>query len=89
MADIEKTEEQLDRERKAVASLHGAKSNMTQVLDRVQTLEAHLARAKRALMTAKTHIGQSSHIAATETQRGRPVHQFIEEEIGVIAVVLG
>lgn len=54
----EKSEEILERERQAVASMASARANMIKVLDRVATLERELRNAQIAINTLKNYIAE-------------------------------
>jgi phosphatidylserine/phosphatidylglycerophosphate/cardiolipin synthase-like enzyme len=57
----EKTAEQLERERVAVAAMANAKSNMTAALDRIQTLERALSSAKHSIGVLKGYVAPSAY----------------------------
>lgn len=53
---MEKTEQQIARERAAVDAMKSAKSNMTEALGRIETLERALLSAQAAIGTLKGYI---------------------------------
>lgn len=84
---MDKTEDQIDRERKAVAAMANAKSNMDQALNRIQTLERRLNDAAAVVNALKLYIGSNAHTypinGNTET-----VHKYIERAVANIREVL-
>lgn len=54
----EKTEAQIEREKQAVAAMANAKSNMTEALARIQTLESALKQAADDLGRMKYYVGE-------------------------------
>jgi len=84
---MDKTEDQIDRERKAVAAMANAKSNMDQALQRIQTLEYRLNEAVAVLSALKGHIGPNAH---TYPINGNTeiVHKYVERAVAKMREVL-
>lgn len=57
----EKSEEQIDREKAAVASLKGAKSNMAAALERIETLESALRNVRSRCECVGKAFGDTAH----------------------------
>lgn len=88
MADVAKTDEQIERERAAVAAMSNAKANMTAALDRIQTLERALASAKSSISTLKGYIAPNSY----QYPAGGPAKtcvSYADDAIAAIAKVIG
>jgi len=88
MAKIDEHEKQAEDDRKrqksAVTAMRNAQSNMSQVLERVKTLESALAAAAFSIRKAKGYVGSDSHIY-NSTQS---VSAYLSESEAKIMVVL-
>lgn len=58
----EKTEAQIEREKQAVAAMANAKSNMTEALARISTLESALRQASDTLGRMKYYVGDHAEM---------------------------
>ena len=79
---MEKTEEQIAKERAAVDSMRGATKNMSFAISRIDTLEWALKAARAALVRAKGYIGEdvyTPHKASMTT-----CHKVLDDDIAAI-----
>ena len=58
----DKTDEQLQKEREAIAAMHNAKSNMEKALARIQTLENALRKLGDLATEAHKHLPSTSYM---------------------------
>lgn len=58
---MEKTEEQIAKERAAVDAMKSAKSNMTLALERISTLEAAMRQANNVISSLKSYIAPGAY----------------------------
>ena len=65
---MEKSDDQIAREKEAVASMKGAQANMKAALDRIQTLESALAAAAYALRQMKHYTPTGLYINTGSSQ---------------------
>lgn len=84
---IEKTDEQIERERAAVAAMSNAKANMTAALDRIQTLERALASAKSSISMLKTYIAPSVYTYPVSGQ-SKPCLTVADDAIAAISKLI-
>lgn len=63
---MEKTEQQIEKEKRAVAAMANAKSNMTAALDRIKTLETALRNASVTISTLKGYIAPNVYTYPTQ-----------------------
>lgn len=84
---MEKSDDQIAREREAVASMKGAQSNMKAALDRVQSLEYALSQAVSALRQMKHYTPVGLYIS--NGQSASTVGQYIDEALAKANKVLG
>ena len=84
----DKTEEQLARERAAVASMSSAKANMENALNRIQSLEAALRSASRSITTLKGFIAPQVYTYSVNGN-SRTCTAVADDAIAEIAKVLG
>lgn len=82
----DKTDEQIEKEKQAVAAMRNARANMDAALERISRLETVARNAKAAIQILKSHTGASSHMTLKEQQV--PVHNFIAIEIAKIDAAL-
>lgn len=80
----EPADEQVERERKAVLSLKGAKANMEIVLDRVATLERALFSAQSSLKALKSFIPPNAYPYSSQ----KSCAEAADDAIAAIAKVL-
>lgn len=85
---MEKSDEQIAKEREAVAAMTNAKANMTNALDRIATLERALNSAKSNISTLKGFIAPTTY---TYPSQGNPrtCVSVADDAIAAIAKVLG
>ena len=87
-ANIEKSDEQIERERAAVTAMSNAKANMTAALDRIQTLERALSSAKSSISALKTYIAPGVYTYPISGQ-SKPCLTVADDAIAAIAKVIG
>lgn len=84
---MEKTEDQIARERASVEAMRNAKANMTTVLDRVATLERALDSAKGTIATLKGYIAPGVYTYPVSGS-SRKCTDIADDAIAAIAKVL-
>jgi len=84
---MEKTEEQIAREREAVVAMKGAKSNMEAALGRINTLESALRSAKDSISLLKGFIAPQVY-AYPVNSNTRRCTDYADDAITAIAKVL-
>lgn len=84
---MEKTDDQIAREREAVASMKGAQANMKASLDRILSLEYALSNAVSALRQMKHYTPTGLYIS--HGAGGATVGQYIDEALAKANKVLG
>ena len=80
-----KSDEQIERERAAVAAMSNAKANMTATLDRIQTLERALLNAKSSISSLKGYIAPNTY---TYGSNGKTCVSVADDAIAAIAKVI-
>lgn len=75
---MEKTEDQIAREKAAVAAMKNAQANMQAAFDRISTLERGLASAVSALRRAKTFTPSLAYVSGGQ----KTIHADIDGAIG-------
>jgi len=85
---MEKTEEQIAREREAVKAMVGAKSNMETVLDRIRTLENALRSASSSISLLKGYIGPSAYMPPIGSNSPVKAASYADDAVASIAKVL-
>ena len=83
---MEKTDDQIARERASVEAMKNAKANMATVLDRVTTLERVLADASNTMRQLKTYIAPEAYTYPTGTPR--KCTELADDGMAAIARVL-
>lgn len=86
---MEKTDEQIAKEREAVAAMTNAKANMTNALDRIVTLERALYDAKSNISTLKGYIPPAVYTYSTGQNAPKTCVSVADDAIAAIAKVLG
>lgn len=84
---MEKTEEQIGRERAAVEAMKSAKSNMTMALERIATLERALSAAQSSISTLKSYIAPSAYTYPV-SGNSRKCTDIADDAMAAIAKVL-
>ena len=84
---MEKTEDQIARERASVEAMKNAKSNMATVLDCVATLERALSNASGAMSTPKGFIAPGAYTYPV-SGNSRKYTDLADDAIAAIAKVL-
>lgn len=84
---MEKTDDQIAREREAVASMKGAQANMKASLDRIQSLEYALSGAVAALRQMKHYSPVGLYISSGSSPS--TVGQYIDAALEKANKVLG
>lgn len=84
---MDKTEDQIARERASVDAMKNAKSNMTAVLDRVATLERALSNAAATMSTLKGFIAPGAYTYPI-SGNSRKCTDLADDGIAAIAKVL-
>lgn len=76
-----KTEEDIAREKEAIASMKGAKSSMELALSRNTRLEMALAALIGDIETLKRALGDSAYLPVIENGSRviKPIHAFVDE----------
>lgn len=85
MYQIEKTEEQIAKERAAVEAMRNARSNMDAALSRIGTLERQLADDRRSIEYYKTFVPKSAYAFRGE----KTLHDIMDEKVFEITKILG
>lgn len=84
---MDKTDDQIARERASVEAMRNAKANMTTVLDRVATLERALSSASSTISALKAYIAPGAYTYPS-SNGARKCHDIADEGIADIARVL-
>jgi hypothetical protein len=84
---MEKTEDQIARERASVDAMRNAKANMTTVLARVETLEQALSSAKGTIGALKGFIAPGAYTYPI-SGNSRKCTDIADDAIAAIAKVL-
>lgn len=75
----EKTEEQIAKEKAAVASMKGAQASMTAALARISDLERSLEGAVKALRDAKGYVSERVYLYGSDRNGQQiTVHKWLE-----------
>lgn len=84
---MDKTDDQIARERASVEAMKNAKANMATVLDRVETLERALESAKGTMSVLKGFIAPSAYTCPVGGN-SRKCTDIADDGIAAIAKVL-
>ncbi len=84
----EKTEEKMEKERVAVASLVKAQANMKEVLERVSTLEHALRVARANISTLKGYIGENVYTYSSG-EKPKACRTIADEAMATITKAIG
>lgn len=84
---MEKTDDQIARERASVEAMKNAKANMATVLDRVETLERALKTASSTMSTLKGFIAPGAYTYPV-SGNSRKCIDLADDGIAAIAKVL-
>jgi len=74
---MDKTEEQIAKERAAVEAMKNAKANMDGALQRIATLERALGTAREGLIKAKSYIPADAYGYRSEKTRRDEIDEII------------
>lgn len=85
---MDKSDEEIARERAAVEAMKNAKSNMTAALDRIKTLETALRDASGIISTLKSYIAPNVYTYPVQGN-SRRCTDHADAAIAEIAKVLG
>ena len=85
---MDKSDEEIARERAAVEAMKNAKSNMTAALDRIKTLETALWNASGTISTLKGYIAPNVYTYPVQGN-SRRCTDHADAAIAEIAKVLG
>ena len=84
---MDKTDDQIARERASVEAMKNAKANMATVLDRVETLERALKAASTTMSTLKNYIAPGAYTYPS-SNINRKCTDIADDGIAAIAKVL-
>lgn len=88
MSTVEKTEEQIARDKAAVEAMRNAKSNMDTALSRIAALESALAYARDNLVRTKGYIGAANYTYPS-SGNAKTVHATIDDMVAHATKALG
>lgn len=86
---IDKTEEQIAKDKAAVLAMKNAQANMSAALERIATLERALSNASSTIGTLRGYISPSVYVYYTGSNANTKCQSVADDAMALIAKVLG